>query len=150
MNPIDMMSINGMQRRFLMQSTVPLTPNKQLGREEGFMHYVAREGRVFLRWTIVVCIIAIVICMVSPGFYFVAVVPAIVLLLSYILLVLANEIERRSDVEAHDVLERAETATVDDVIDDHTDDNQIQPVSFQIIKRESKTVVGIVAAVMLT
>ena len=133
-----------------MQSTVPLTPDKHLGREEGFMHYVAREGRVFLRWTIVACIAAIVLCMVSPGFYFVAVVPAIVLLLSYILLVLTNEIERHSDVEAHDVLERAESATVDDVVDDHTEDHHVHPLSVQIIKRESKTVIAIVAAVMLT
>jgi membrane protein implicated in regulation of membrane protease activity len=129
--------------------TTPRVTESEVREREGFLHYVAREGRWFLRWTMVACVIAIVICMVSPGFYFVAVVPALVLLVAYVLLLLANEVERRSDVVAHEMLEQAETAVASDVVDDHADDAAIDADSAHLIKRESKTVVGIVLAIMI-
>ncbi len=121
----------------------------QLGREEGFLHYIAREGRSALRWTLVLCMIAIIACMVSPGFYFVAVVPALILFVAFVLLVLVNEVEARSDVQAHEILERRETATVVDVVDDHAEDHQLQPVQAELVKREGRTIAIILAAVMI-
>lgn len=121
----------------------------EVRREEGFLHYVAREGRVFLRWTIVVCMIAIVLCMISPGFYFLAVIPALVLLAAYVLLVATSEVERRSDTVAHREFERAETAMETDVMEDHAEDDQLRPKDARIVKRESKTGAAIVIAVLL-
>lgn len=123
---------------------------KRLGRQEGFLHYVAREGRTALRWLVGVCIVAIVLLMVSPGFFFLAAIPALLLLAAYVLLILTNEVERRSDSEAHDALARYETAVVDEVVDDHTDDDQLEPVNAEIVKRESRTAIAIVVAVMIT
>jgi Ca2+/Na+ antiporter len=119
-----------------------------LGREEGFLHYVAREGRVMLRWLIGVCIVAIVLCMVSPGFFFVAVAPALLLLIAYVALLVTNIVERRSDVQAHDYLERSETALAEDVIENHQDDHQLEPTDAELVKRESRTGIMIVISVL--
>jgi len=132
-----------------MHTSDPVAVDRTIDREEGFLHYVAREGRLALRWLIVGCMIAVVVCMVSPGFYFVAVVPALLMFVSYVLLVVANEVERRSDAVAHDRLEQMETALVVDVFEDHGDDDQLHPVHAEIVKRESKTVAAIVVAVMI-
>lgn len=133
-----------------MPATQDSTLQTELREREGFLHYLAREGRTGLRWTILGCIIAIVVCMVSPGFYFVAVVPAVVLLFAYVLLQFAGVVERRSDVVAHNILERSETAMVADVTDDHAEDHQLAPEHSHLVKRESKIAVGIIIAVMLT
>src|SRR5262249_31805451 len=69
---------------------------------EGYLHYLARESRTALRVCIALCIIGTVIIMVSPGFYFMAIVPAAVMIACVILLVVANAIERRSDHHAHE------------------------------------------------
>lgn len=132
-----------------MASPLEYSPQKKLGREEGFLHYVAREGRWILRWTMVVCIIAIVLCMVSPGFYFVAVIPALLLLVAYALLVFTNEVERRSDSEAHQALRNSETAIVEDVIEDHTEDDQLPRATANLVKRETRIGLLIVGVVLL-
>src|SRR6266850_4141136 len=87
-------------------------------REEGYLHYLARESRTALRICIGLCIIGIVAIMVSPGFFFMAVIPAAVMILCVVLLVVANAIEKRSDRPAHEVLEHREVATEHDVVDD--------------------------------
>jgi membrane protein implicated in regulation of membrane protease activity len=111
--------------------------NSALNRDEGFLHYVAREGRVALRWVMGVCMALIVLFMVSPGFFFVAVLPAIVLLAAAILYYAASVVEARSDREAHEVVERHEVAVVGDVVEDHTEDDQLAPQEAQLVKRES-------------
>jgi hypothetical protein len=136
-------------RRHRMESPIDTPRPESAGREEGFLHYVAREGRVVLRWTIGACLVAIVACMVSPGFFFLAVIPAIVLLAAYILLLLANEIERRSDSVAHEALERAETAGFVDVVEDHAEDDQLEAVQAEIVKRESRVGITILVAVLI-
>lgn len=133
-----------------MAATVHQSSQSALGREEGFLHFLAREGRITLRWTMLVCVMAIVVCMVSPGFFFVAVIPAAVLLIAYVLLVLANIVERRSDHEAHAALERAETASgFSDVVEDHTEDDQLQPNQAEIVKRETRIGFIIVGVALL-
>jgi len=100
-----------------------------------------------LRWTMVVCIIAIIACMVSPGFYFVAVVPAIVLLAAYTTLVFTNVAERRT---TDDSAEEGElTAEMDDVMEDHAEDDQWQPDNAKIVRRETKIGVSILGVVLL-
>lgn len=131
-----------------METTQRMTET-EIREREGFLHYVAREGRWFLRWTMIASIIAIIVCMVSPGFFFVAVVPALVLLVAYVLLLLTNEVERRSDTAAHDMLEQAETAVASDVVENHAEDGQVHPKHAHIIRRESKTGIAIVAAIMV-
>lgn len=105
-------------------------------REEGFFHYVAREGRVVLRWVMVIAAVCTVITMMSP-MLFLAPFPAGVLLAAYLLLLAADQVERRSDAVAHAALERREVAIDGDKIDDHTEDDQVAPVPAAIIRRES-------------
>ena len=100
--------------------TSRLTPSAPAAREENYLHYLAREGRWVLRWCIGLCIIGIVVTMVSP-LWFVAFIPAAVMFVCGVLLYIANIIEKRSDTRAHEELERAETAVVEDVIDDLLD-----------------------------
>ena len=125
-----------------------LTHNENPPHEEGYLHYLAREGRWALRWCIGLCMIGIVVTMVSP-IWFVAFIPAGVMFLCVVLLVIANAVEKRSDVEAHDELERAETATVMDVTEDHAEDDRVGVVAGQIVKRESKTGVVILCVALL-
>jgi membrane protein implicated in regulation of membrane protease activity len=132
-----------------MASPLQYSTDKKIGHQEGFLHYVAREGRWMLRWTMVACVAAIVLCMVSPGFYFVAVVPALVLLGAYAALVFTNVVERRSDKEAHRVLVDSETAIAEDVVEDHAEDDQLGPVQTDLIKRETRIAMVIVGAVLL-
>lgn len=131
-----------------MDSPVDTVAGEIAAREEGFLHYIAREGRIALRWTIGVCLIAVVACMVSP-LWMAAVVPALIMLGAYILLLLANEVERRSDTAAHRQLERAETAIAADVQEDHAEDDQLPPVDAAIVRRESKTGLLILAGVVV-
>ncbi|MCI0630895.1 MAG: hypothetical protein L0Y44_09620 [Phycisphaerales bacterium] len=125
-----------------------LSAHPPLAREEGFLHYVAREGRTFLRWTIVACLIAIVFCMVSP-LWVIALVPAAVLVVAYVLLLLTNEVERRSDVAAHAVLESRETAVLDDIVDDEAEADQLAPRAAALVKRESKIAAAIIGSVLI-
>jgi len=104
--------------------------------EEGFLHWLAREGRVALRWVMVVAAVVTVITMVSPMLWF-APFPAAVLLIAYVLLLFTNRVERHSDGAAHAALDRREVARDRDLVDDHTDDDQVARVPAAIIKRES-------------
>jgi hypothetical protein len=119
-----------------------------LAREEGYVHYLAREGRWVLRWCIGLCIVGIVITMVTP-LWFVAFIPAGVMLVCGILLYAANVIERKSDREAHEVTEAAEEAIVTDVMESHAEDDRVGPVTEKIVKRESKTAIVILCVVVL-
>jgi len=118
------------------------------GHEEGFLHYVAREGRVFLQWTTVLSLFATVGMMVTP-FWFLAIIPAGILLASYILLTLTNEVEKRSDGQAHAELERSETAAIVDIDHDAADAGRLHPRDAHLVKREGKTAIAIVVAIMV-
>lgn len=124
------------------------SPREANPREEGYLHYVAREGRWALRWCIGLCIVGIAITMVTP-LWFVAFVPAGVMLLCGILLIAANFVEKRSDRVAHDVLERAETASTEGVVEDHAEDDRVEPVTQKIVQRESKTGIVILFVIVL-
>lgn len=131
-----------------MAAPVRLAPETQTDREEGFLHYVAREGRTALRWTIGISLIAIVVCMVT--LWFLAVVPALILLTAYTLLALTEQVERHSDAAAHHALEESETAIDHDVIENHAEDDQLQPVDAKIVNRETKIGAGVLIAATLT
>jgi hypothetical protein len=124
-----------------MDPMLPATPDAghdgMTNREEGYVHFMAREGRTVLRWAGGIALVLTVITMVSP-FWMAAIIPAAIMIVSYVLLILTNEVERRSDVVAHDRLEQSETALDRDVIDDHAEDDQVSEVPTAIIKRESK------------
>ena len=125
----------------------PMTASEfPASREEGFLHYMAREGRHILRWIIGASLVAIVICMVT--IWFAAIIPAIVLMAAYVLMVIAREVERRSDAEADAVFESAAVAQAGDVIEDHAEDDQLAPAQAELVYRESKTGFIIVFAVM--
>jgi len=113
------------------------TTQQQVPQEEGYLHFMAREGRTVLRWVGAISLVLTVATMVSP-MWMAAIIPAAIMIVSYVLLILTNEVERRSDVTAHDRLEQAETAMDRDVIDDHAEDDQLSEVPTTIIKRESK------------
>lgn len=137
-----------------MALTVPVDQSPQASnqtqpvRDEGYLHFLAREGRTALRWCIGLCIIGIVATMVSP-LWFVAFIPAAVMFVCVILLVIANAVEKRSDVQAHNVLERRETAIVEDVVDDHAEADQFKPMTAAVVKRESYWGVFILGTVVL-
>jgi hypothetical protein len=116
---------------------------------EGFLHYLAREGRTALRWCIGICMVGIVMVMVSPGFYFVAIVPAAVMVACVILLVVANAIESRSDKQAHEVMAHHETAAEDDLVNDMANADQLAPDTASVIKRETAWAIVIVGVAVL-
>jgi 1,4-dihydroxy-2-naphthoate octaprenyltransferase len=125
----------------------PMTASEYpASREEGFLHYMAREGRHILRWIIGASLVAIVICMVT--IWFAAIIPAIILMAAYVLMVIAREVERRSDAEADAVFESAEVAHAGDVVEDHAEDDQLAPAQAELVYRESRTGFIIVLAVM--
>ncbi len=74
-----------------MEPTIHVTPGPAQVEHEGFLHYVAREGRVVLRWIIGISLVATLAVMVSP-LLFLAPIPALVLLVSYILFMLTREV----------------------------------------------------------
>jgi hypothetical protein len=78
-------------------------------REESFVHFVAREGRVVLRILVIGSLIATAVTMIT--FWFWAFVPAVVLLISWGLLLITNDLEERTHVEGEMPLDRAEAAT---------------------------------------
>jgi hypothetical protein len=116
-------------------------------RDEGFLHYMAREGRHILRWIIGISLVAIVVCMVT--IWFAAIIPAIILMAAYVLMVIAREVERRSDAECDAKFEEATVAKTTDVVEDHAEDDQLAPAQAELVYRESKTGFIIVIAVML-
>jgi hypothetical protein len=115
---------------------------------ESYLHYLARESRGAMRWCIFVCIIGIVVTMVSP-LWFVAIVPAAVMLVCGMLLYVANTVERRSDPEAHRALEQAENAGEADVVDDMADAHQFAPRTVRVLKREGAWGVVLLSFVLL-
>lgn len=119
-------------------------------REEGFLHFIAHGTQWALRWCIILCILGIVMIMVaSPGFYFVAVIPAAVMLMCAILLVVASAFERKSDPVAHDLLEHRETAIDHDLVDDMAEAQQLQPQAAVVVKRETFWGVAIIGTAVL-
>jgi len=127
-----------------MDPILPVSPDvnhasnthQEVRQEEGYLHFMAREGRTVLRWVGAIALVATVVMMVT--FWMAAIIPAVIMIASYVLLILTNEVERRSDMSAHDQLERSETAIDHDVIDDHAEDDHVAEVPAAIIKRESK------------
>jgi hypothetical protein len=115
---------------------------------EGYLHYLARESRSALRWCIALCIVGIVAIMVSPV-WFIAFIPAAVMLVCVILLAVANRVERSSDAAAHTALEYREVAVHDDVIDDMAEAHQFKPHSMAIMKREGVWAFILIGCVLL-
>jgi fatty acid desaturase len=89
--------------------------------EESAVHFFAREAKIVLRWAVLIFGLATVMSMIA--FFPLAIVPAIALLASFVLLMIAHRIELRSaqpgdphDETAEDLerIKREEaTATVD-------------------------------------
>ena len=132
-----------------MEPTIHVEPGKVHLENEGFLHYLAREGRVALRWTIGISLVATVLVMVSP-MLFLAPIPGLVLLLSYVLFVLTREVERRSDPASDRIIEQHDTAgEAEEVMEDAAEMHQFTPQTMKIVKREGTIGVAILAAVMV-
>ena len=82
--------------------------HEQLPREESYLHFLLRESRVALQWATILSLIATVALMMT--FFFWAIVPAIALLVSYGLLLIANDLQQR--VEVRDEKSGGPAATV--------------------------------------
>ncbi len=132
-----------------MEPTIHHQPGKVHVENEGFLHYLAREGRVALRWTIGISLVATLVVMVSP-FLFLAPVPALVLLVSYILYVTTSDVERRTDPVTEAIIQKHDTAGEAEVMEDAAEMNQLPPQTMKIVKREGVKGVAILAAVMVT
>lgn len=61
---------------------------------ESYLHFAAREARLALRWLVILSAIATVVTMVIAWFF--ALIPAMLLLVFYVLLAMTNIIEHRS------------------------------------------------------
>lgn len=131
-----------------MEPTIHVQPGPVQLEHEGFLHYVAREGRVALRWIIGISLVATLMVMVSP-FLFLAPIPALVLLASYVLFVLTREVEKRVDPVADRAFMQRESAGDAEVIEDAAESQQVHPDTMRIVKREGVTGVAILAGVMV-
>jgi hypothetical protein len=132
-----------------MEPTIHVQPGPVQLEHEGFLHYVAREGRVALRWIIGISLVATLMVMVSP-FLFLAPIPALVLLASYVLFVLTREVERRADPVSDRVMTQRETAGENtEVMENAAEMQQVHPDTMRIVKREGVTGVAILAGVMV-
>lgn len=131
-----------------MEPTIHVQPGPVRLEQEGFLHYVAREGRVVLRWIIGISLVATLAVMVSP-MLFLAPIPALILLASYILFVLTREVEKRSDDVAERTIALRETAGDSEVMEDAAEMHQVHPHTMRIVKREGATGVAILAGVMV-
>jgi hypothetical protein len=71
-------------------------PHQDSPREESYLHFLLRESRVALQWIAILSLIATVALMMT--FFFWAIVPAIALLVSYGLLLIANDLQQRVEI----------------------------------------------------
>lgn len=134
-----------------MATPTPISRSSQDAHEgEGFVHFLAREGRVVLRWTVIALLIATIITMAT--FFWFAVIPGILLLIAYAMLLMVREIEHRSEHrEEGDTAAIAARAAAEE---DQSMPEEVDPVDMALVKRESKTglwilaVVGVVALVL--
>lgn len=125
-----------------MGTSTPITGSKQDANEgEGFVHFLAREGRVVLRWTVIASLVATIVTMAT--FFWFAVIPGIFLLISYACLLMVREVEHRS--ERHD-LDHAATPTTH-VEREQSPPTEVDPVNMALMKREGKTGLWILAVV---
>lgn len=121
----------------------------QLKQEEGFLHYLAREGRVALRWIIGISMVATLVVMVSP-FLFLAPIPALVMLVAYVLFVLTREVEKRVDPVADRAIVAQQSAREHlEVMENASEQDQVPPETMRIVRREGITGVAILAGVMV-
>lgn len=131
-----------------MEPTIHVQPGPVRLEDEGFLHYMAREGRVVLRWIIGISLVATLAVMVSP-LLFLAPIPALVLLASYVLFMMTREVEKRSDPVADRAIMARETATDAEVMEDAGDMDHVHPDTMHIVRREGTTGVAILAGVMV-
>jgi hypothetical protein len=131
-----------------MEQTIHVQPGPVHLENEGFLHYLAREGRVLLRWTIGISLVATLAVMVSP-MLFLAPIPALVLLVSYVLFVLTREVERRADPHAERIIAQHDTAGDAEVVEDAAELDQLPPKTMNIVRREGTHGVAILVAVMV-
>jgi hypothetical protein len=105
------------------------------GKDEGFVHFVARESRTVLRILVIAALAATVVSMVS--LWYIAVIPAIFLLLAYAALLLVREVERRT-------YEPGNSGPPDPVVAEHETIHDepgalLNPEQVKLVARESKT-----------
>ena len=131
-----------------MEPTIHVEPGPVRLEHEGFLHYMAREGRVALRWIMGISLIATLAVLVSP-FLFLSPIPALVLIASYILFIMTREVEKRADPVADRAIMSRETAVDAEVVEDAADMDQVHPDTMHVVKREGTTGVAILAGVMV-
>lgn len=131
-----------------MEPTIHVEPSRVELEQEGFLHYVAREGRVALRWIIGISLVATLVVMVSP-FLFLAPIPALVLLAAYALFVLTREVEKRADPVADRAFEARATAVEHEILENASNQDQVHPDTMRLVKREGVTGVAILAGIMV-
>lgn len=102
---------------------------------EGSLHFVARGGGIALRWVIGATLIATILVMVSP-MWFLAPLPPLVLLVSYMLFVLSRAVQKRSDAHSEWMLARHDVAGEADVMEDASQMDQLPPRTRRIVRRE--------------
>jgi hypothetical protein len=70
-------------------------PHRAVRRRETALHAFVHEWQTFLRWTVLLLLVATIATMTT--FYFWAIVPATMAAFAYVVLLVTNELERRSD-----------------------------------------------------
>lgn len=127
---------------------------ERLQREESYLHFVARESQWVLR-IIAICSAGATILLMFTIFYL-AFIPAMTMLLSYCLLLIADYIEYRThkpgDPGWEDELpptQRAAIAAEDAMVDAATVDPAAERVQDAVTARLTKTLIGILAAMAI-
>jgi hypothetical protein len=133
----------------MMEPTIHVQPGPIHLEQEGFLHYLAREGRVALRWVIGISLVATLAVMVSP-FLFLAPIPGLILVASYVLFILTREVERRSDRKAEAIIQQHDTAgESEEVMENAAEMHQLAPNTMRIVKRESRAGLWVLGVVMI-
>ncbi|MHC5113664.1 MAG: hypothetical protein ACYTGP_04460 [Planctomycetota bacterium] len=123
--------------------------------DEGAVHYFARESQLMLRWVVRCLLVVTAITMVT--FWFWAILPATLLVITYLLLLLAREIERRSrrgrpapEAEvAAPVASASSPAAAAEVKPEDLPAGDDETVSMPLLKHEVIVISSGVAAVMI-
>ncbi|MBT8485009.1 MAG: hypothetical protein HKO59_02180 [Phycisphaerales bacterium] len=119
---------------------------------ENAVHFFAREGQIWLRWTVQILLVVTILTMVT--FWFWAVVPATALLIAYGALMFVNAVEKRSDQSPAASVETAAPeadAEAGEVYEDAgAEVAQVMPeVAMPLLKHETKVLSILVGAVLL-
>lgn len=117
------------------------------GHQEGFIHFLAREGQLALRWAVGLSVAATVLTMIVMFYW--AILPAMAALFFYILLLISDFIEGRTQQPGDPVNDIVAPERGIEERADLIEDPQQHHVTMQVRRRLTRTVAGIVIGIAI-